>query len=415
MFKADNTINLFIGKSISRTASVQGIDNSNSTTFLANGEVLILDKNWDPLTAGKTVADSEYIYVVQRSGATASTSQVIRSNKIYGSNVTSYSGLSYVAPAEQISYVGYNGSSGSIEAINDNTYKLRVVFKHDVENWSEQVNVSYNEYTSDSSATASEIAAAFAKKFDKSYPASNADIKVERVTDGTFTVAGGATTATVVKGSPTVTFSASTHAFVAGDVIRIGGAASTFPVYLVSSVSGVTVTLDSNYQGDSATVANANIGEMSVITAWGLKITGRALTTTVPTFKYLKVAFDVTLKDFGTTAVTDSQVASRGNGTYEEIAELEYFARGFDGWGSIRNATPNVAQPSSDATASTNYDTIAIRAFDNSDFGVVSGVKPSPFQIYIAMVDGSSQTTNVLAALNPWMASTPRAFASVTV
>ena len=117
MFKSDNSFGVFIGKSISRTASVQAVDNSNSTTFLANGEVLILDKDFAPLTAGKTVADSEYIYVVQRSGATASTSQVLRSNKIYGSNVTSYSGLSYVAPAEQISYVGYNGTTGNIEAI----------------------------------------------------------------------------------------------------------------------------------------------------------------------------------------------------------------------------------------------------------------------------------------------------------
>lgn len=412
MFKSDNSFGVFIGKSISRTASVQVYDPANTTTFLANGEVVVVGADGNVLTAGQTVADSEFIRIAQGRGTSADS---IISNKIFGADVTHYKGVSYQAPAEQISYVGYNGSSGAIEAISGNTYKLRVTFNHDSELWSEQKNIIYNEYTSDSSATASEIAAGFVKKYNNTYPANNADIKVERVCDGTFTVAGGATTATVTNGSKTVTFSGSGHNFAVGDVIRIGGATGTYPVFLVAAVSGATVTLDSAYQGTSGTVANANIGEMSSITSWGLKFTGKALTFSVGLFKYIKVAFDVTLQDFGTTTVTDSQTASRGNGTYEEVAELEYFALGFDGWLSTRNSVPAVSQPRTDATSGATYDIITIKGYDRTDFGAVSGIKPSPFTIIIAMVDGAAQTTNLLAQLNPWMASTPKSFANVAV
>lgn len=414
MFNASNSKSVLIGKSIARTATVQVYD-SSAASFLADGEVVVINKNGAALTAGQTIADSEYIRIAQRSGATAATANVIYSPKIYGANVTAFSGLSYVAPAEQVTYVGFNGTSGAIEAISDNVYKLRITFKHDMENWSEQSNVLYNEVTSDASATASEVAAAFVDKYNTTYPAQNADIKVERVTDGTFTVLGGSATVDVTKGSPTVTASSASHALVAGDIVRIGATSATTPVYLVSAVSGVTITLDSNYTGDTATVANANVGEMSAVTAWGLKITGRALTTTIATFKYLKVAFDVTIQNFGTSTVTDSQAASRGNGTYEQIAELEYFARGYDGWLSTRNAVPAVAQPNVSAVSGAIYDTINIKAFDNSDFGVISGSKPAPFEITIALVDGASQATNILAQLNPWMASTSRAFSNVSL
>lgn len=410
---SNGLFNVLIGKSLSRTASVQAYDNSNSTTFLANGEVVVLDKNGAALVAGQTVADSEYIFLAQRSGATASTADVLKTMKIQGANVTSYKGLSYVAPQEQISYVGYNGTTGTIDLLNSNTYKLRVTFKHDKEMWSEQNNTLYNEYTSDSSATQSEIAAAFAKKYTNPYPAQNADIKVERVCDGTATAIGGSETLTVTNGTTTVTSSGTAHALVAGDVVRIGGAGSTVGVYIVASASGANIVLDSAYQGASATGVAAN--EMSSITSWGLKITGKALTFNIPFYTYLKVAFDVTIGDFGATVVTDAQAASKGNGTYEEAAQAKYLALGYDGFQEIRNNVPAYPLPNQDAVSGTNYDVITIQGYIVDDVATISGAKPAKYQVILFMVDGAAQTTNLLAQLNPWMASTPKAFANVAV
>ncbi len=415
MFKSDNSFSVLIGKSVSRTASVQ-ITDANASAYIVSGEILVLDKNDTPLVAGMTITDTDNIRIVQGDGTT---NPLVFSPRIQGGNVTAYKGISYVASQEQIYYVGYNGSSGSIDVSTaSNQYIIRVLYKFDSELWSEQSNVLYQEYTSDAAPTQSEVAAGFAVKYAQTYPATNNDVKVERVCDGTFTAVGGSTTAVVSNGSTTVTFSGSGHNLVAGDILRIGGTLSTFPAYVVASVSGVTVTLDSAYQGTSGTIANANLGEMSSVTVWGLKFTGKAITfnaASVGKFKYVKVAFDLTISNFGATTVTQSQEASRGNGTYEEVAELEYFSLGFDGWLANRNAVPATPQPRINATASTNYDTIVINAYDASDFGVVSGVKPSPFQVYLFIVEGAAQATNVLAQLNPWMASTPRAFAAVTV
>lgn len=417
MLKADNLFNVLIGTDIARTASVQITDPATTATYIASGEIVVLDKNDNVLTAGSTIADSDKIRFVQGTGTG---NPLVYSNWIYASNVTSYTGASYVAAQEQIYYVGYNGSSGSIDVSTaGSNYIIRVLFKHDSEMWSEQSSVLYNEYTSDATPTQSEVAAAFVAKYARTYPSTNSDIKVERVCDGTFTVLGNSATLTVTNGSTTATLSTSSgHNLVAGDVIRIGGTTSTVPVYIVSAVSGTTVTLDSAYQGTSGTVANANVGEMSSVTAWGLKFSGKAYTfnsASVGRFKYMKVAFDLTIQNWGTTAVTKSQEASRGNGTYEEVAELEYFSQGFEGWLSTRNAVPYTPQPRTGALSTETYNTISIKAYDSSDFGVISGIKPSPFQVYLFLPPGASQTTALRAQLNPWMASCPGAFSAVTI
>lgn len=414
MFNAANSFNALIGKSVARTASVQ-ITDPAASTYIASGEILVLDSNDTPLVAGMTIADSGSIRIVQGDGTT---NPPVFSNKITGANVTKYSGQNFVSAQEQIYYVGYNGSSGSIDLLNSNTYKIRVIFKHDSENWGEQKNILYQEVLSDSTATQSEIVAAFVAKYTQAYPASNADIKVERVADGTFTALGGSSTLVVTQGSTTATASSASHGLVAGSIVRIGGTTSTTPVYLVASASGTAIVLDSAFQGTSATVANANVGVISANTVFGLKFSGKPITLSavnVGRFKYQKVAFDLTLQDFGATAVTASQEAGTGNGTFEQVAEMEYFSLGFDGWLQNRNAVPYQPQPRTNAVSTSTYDTIVITATDNSDFGVISGTKPSPFQVYLFIPAGSSQITQILAQLNPWMASLPRAFANVSI
>lgn len=414
-FLSNGLFNVLIGKSISRTASVQVLD-SSATTYLADGEVVVLKSDYSTLAPGSTIVDSDSITIVQRSGATASTASLIRSPKIIGAQVTVYKGINFVPAQEQITYVGYNGTSGSIDLLNSNNYQIRATFKHDKELWSEQNNINFHEFVSDSSATQLEVAAGFAKQYAQVYPASNQDLKVERVTDGTFTALGGSSTLTVTKGSILTVASSASHGLVAGNVVRIGGTLSTVPVYVVASVSGVNVTLDSAYQGTSSVVANANVGAMTAITSWGLKFTGVALLFNVPFFvDYLKVAFDLTVSNFGATTVTEAQQASKGNGTYEETASMEYLALGYEGFLANRNAVPATPIPHTNATSGTNYDCIVIAGYDNSDISPISGSKPAKIQTYIFMADGASQTTDLLSQLNPWMASTARSFPNVNV
>ncbi len=410
MFSTTNSFNLFIGKSISRTASIQANDPSATTTYLADGEVLVLKDDDTPLTAGQTYSDTKSIRIVQRSGAASN--PLIMGARIPGNRVTAFSGKSYVAPQEQISYIGYNTSSGTVDATGTSDYKLRIQFKHNKDMWSEQIQQRFYAYTPVSSTTAADIIQSFAQQITNDVDVT--EIKAERVSDGTFTVLGGASTLTVTNGSTTATASAAGHNLVANDYVRIGGASSAFAIYKVASVSGTTIVLDQAYQGTSAVVANANVGEMSVQVNYGLRLTGKALVFTFGKFKFSKVMFDTLLGNFGTTVLTKTQGALKGSGTYEEVAELEYMAVGFDG--NIDKIGDTFIAAKTDATSGTNYDIIAIMYSDASENNnTISGAKSAPQVEFIAMVDGAAQTTNLLAQLNPWMASLPNQFAAVTI
>ena len=416
MNRADNSLSVLIGKSVARTASVQITDPSTTATYIASGEILVLDESGNVLTAGQTVSDTKSIKIVQGDG---SSNPLVMTSMMKGMNITSVKNASYTAPQEEIQYIGYNGASGSIDLLNDNRYIIRIMYKHDVALFSEHAKILHQEYVSDSTATQSEIAAGFAQKYAQSYPATNLDVKVERVCDGTFTVWTNAVTAAVSYGSVTVTASAANHGVVAGNVVRIGNTLSTTGVYVVTAVSGVTITLDSAYQGASnATVANANLGVMSAITAWGLKFTGKPFTftsATVGRFPYQKVNFDLTIAAFGATGITLGQNMSRGNGTFEEVAELEYFSLGFEGWTANRNAIPYTPQPRANATSGTIYNVITFKAYDSSDYSPVSGIRPSPFEVKLFLPVGASQTTQLKAQLNPWIASLPSSFNALTI
>ena len=410
MFSTNNSFNLLIGKSISRTASVQITDPSTTSTYIADGEVIVLDENGAVMVAGQTYSDTKFIQLVQRSGAT--TNPLIFSARINGANVNSYKGKSYVAPQEQIYYIGYNASSGAIDGTQTSTYKLRVDFKHNKDMWSEQIQGRYYEFVPDANTVGKDVAASFANQISDDVDVT--EIKVERLCNDAGTAEGD--TATVTNGSTTVTMTGTT-ALVAGSYIRFGTAVSD-PVYMVESETstGTNLVLDQPYQGSSAsTVTIETITEALADAAnFGLKFTGKALTFTLGKFKFDKVKFDLKLQNFGTTAVTKSQNSLKGSGTYEEVAELEWMAVGFDG--NLDKIGDTSIAPKADATSGAVYDVIGITYYDASEpYNTISGAKASPQSLLIAMVDGAAQSTNLLAVLNPWMDSVPGSFSAVTI
>jgi hypothetical protein len=146
---------------------------------------------------------------------------------------------------------------------------------------------------------------------------------------------------------------------------------------------------------------------------YGIRLTGQALDFELGSFKYNVMTFDVQLSGFGVTPVTYTTAAQLGSGTYEQVAELEWFANGFNGViNRVHFPAPTGTQ---DAVSGETYDVLALEYFDASETYVVSGTKPAKKLLYIALPDGASQTTQVLAQLNPWLASTPRQFAALSV
>jgi hypothetical protein len=130
-----NRVNkVLIGKNISRTASLVVYGSGGN---LAEGEIVVLDKNKTILTAGSTVTDSDVIYVAEGTGSTYSyvtagtgtsvsgVRRMIVSEPIKYNEVKAYAGRSYTAAVEQV--VTIVGSS--FAPVVGAEYTLRVVYK----------------------------------------------------------------------------------------------------------------------------------------------------------------------------------------------------------------------------------------------------------------------------------------------
>ena len=127
-----NQLSVTIGKSISRTSSVQYTD-PDAANYLADGEVLIIDQNGTILTSSATVAANPKIRIVQRSGA-----RVVYSPVINGRTVVTWKAIDGSAGSEQVSTIGYNGSSGSIDVSGTEDFFLNLLFTFDESMWSTQ-------------------------------------------------------------------------------------------------------------------------------------------------------------------------------------------------------------------------------------------------------------------------------------
>ncbi len=163
MFKSDNTTRLMVGKNIGRTAGVQITDTGTPATFIADGEILVLDSTDSVLAPGDTTADTPTIRIVQGRGLTKPmTSSVV----IDGSQIISATSLDFRDSVEQTSFVGYNGAAGSVDAQPFTDYKLTIIFKHDKEMFSEQLLKRTYYYSTGAVAGQEEIVDAFIAAID---------------------------------------------------------------------------------------------------------------------------------------------------------------------------------------------------------------------------------------------------------
>lgn len=136
-FKRVNKV--FVGKDVSRDAQViAGIDMTTlmASTGLAEGEIVVLDKNKKVLGAGATVSDTDTIYIARgksrtfnytnEAGTTVTNAREIEvSDPIIGKHVKRFAGLSYEAPSQQVVRV----TPGSITPVVGTEYGLRIVYK----------------------------------------------------------------------------------------------------------------------------------------------------------------------------------------------------------------------------------------------------------------------------------------------
>jgi len=245
-----------------------------------------------------------------------------------------------VAEQEQIDTVGYNGTSGSIDVINDNMYHLRVNLRELITSNHGGVYVKHGFYKSDLTATQQEIAAGLHLSLVSDL-SKDPDIVITAQRVSNITTVNLVETYSAVKGTRWLAASGSVTCAV-GDVVRFGGTTTGLFCYVVTAVGpGNAIQIDVPFQGATATGLTVSSATPAGTEAWGLRFTGVSLPFVTGKIHNAKSSWDLTLQGFGTTNFAHVQGANFGNGTERQVKELEWFAKGFEGE-FFRSGEPNV-------------------------------------------------------------------------
>lgn len=359
---------LYVGAAATKTTG--DIDGMN------DGEIGIFTPAGTRITEATAATEDEFIVVKKTAnGGIPLVSGVINKN-----DISSCTLATYTAATDKVVNIGYDGTSGSIDATNDNDYHVRINMREGRTSNHGGLYVKHGYYKSDASATQEEIAsnlhislvAEFSKEPTQKVLTEILCDEAGAAITGTTTILG------VINGSRYAALDGTITNVVAGDYVRIGGTATTDPVYKVEEVtSGSSIKLEVPYQG--ATSTSLAIANVEVITAaqaaaaeFGIQLTAVEPNTVVGKLHgdLDPVNFDVTLTGFGTTPNVVGTASTPGIGTEKQVAELEWFCQGNEG-DFYRIGEPNLF--ASRTEVSGNYDLITLVTKENYQGSIVSG------------------------------------------
>jgi hypothetical protein len=334
-------------------------------------------------TAMSTNSTLKHTFAFRNTKGVLSLSKPFKSADIRNGGYSAYS-----ARVEQVSYIGYNATSGSLDVTNNTYYSFRIVLDHTFGMLNNSPLMLTIPYKSDSTTTQREVASGLAvaatSVLDRQpYKC----IKVERVNSGDVANALGTATASVVNGGNTIVFSEDMTALVvAGTVLRLGGLGATnktFPCYVVTghdSGAGAAriYTLDQKYQGTTAAALAANLIESVTEGDWGIKLTG--ISVTDANFDPINdepfvVSFSIQLGPaFETATVTYTTKPYIGTGTYQLVASQEARSQ-FENKTREVSAYPRTSY-NIDAIAGNTYNIFAFEVLDTEFVDPTSGIRP---------------------------------------
>jgi len=324
-------------------------------------------------------------------------------------DVTNAAYYGYLARQEQIAYLGYNGTSGSMDAANSTYYGLQVILNHTFGMLNNSPLIVTIPYKSDASATQSEVAAGLAIAGTAAFKRQAfKPLKIERINSGAQADACATATAFVVNGGKQIVFSEDMTAITTdGSIVRLGtSGAGVAPCYIIASNDGGAAaarvyTLDQEYQGATdATFAAATI-ETVTEGNWGLKFTGISVTDAnfnPVTDEPFVVEFELGTRDFDTATVTYDTEARVGSGTYQLVSALEARSQFETKTREVSAYPPTVRNI--DAVAGSTYNIFSFEIKNDTFVDVTTGVKPvSKGRIVIAVLVSLTEAFDTVLGL----------------
>lgn len=361
---------LFIGAAATKTTG--GISAMNT------GEIGIFTPAGTRVTEADAATTDKFIIVKKRAaGEPLAISAIINKADIkYGTRKV------YTAAVNQVTTIGYNGTSGSITDVADTDYFVRVNLRQGLTSNHGGLYLKHAFYRTGSSTSEYDIAANFHKNLSNEF-LKEADkvVKVDMLCNDAGTAATGAVS--FVKGSKYATAAVPAD-FEIGGLLRLG-TATTSPVYKIVNITSTTLELDTFVQENTATLATGAAEAVSaadsLAASFGIRL------TSVPS-KYVvgklendlrPELFDVTVSGFGSTPIT-KVAGSTGSGTERQVKSLEWFVQGNDG-NFIRKGEPLVFPSYGEATG--NYDLIDIVTEEVYKDSIVAGPIKKVFTLAI--------------------------------
>jgi len=346
---ADNVFSVVLDDN-TKTA-LQGVLAVVTDQNLPAGSICAVDAGMRHLTTPAALAAAGRYRLVQGRGAGTSLmmSPMI---SVAGSTV---SASKHRVAVQQVSTVGFNGTTGSLAAANSTDYFIKIRKNdNDAANRSQPMSLFAGPIKSSASTSQIDIAIALAingiANF-KDEPANNY-LEFGVICDNAG-AANASGTVTIAKGSRELTFGSALNAIVAvGAYLRINHTGVTAPtvatdsVYRITKIVGTKVTLDRAYTGITHT-AVATASTLAITKALaeaancGVVMTGVQADFNVNTFRdYYVNRFSVTFSDVSTLVTTTG--ARTGSGVWQQVAMDEYMSYGFEGENSMLGVPPRM-------------------------------------------------------------------------
>lgn len=389
-----NVANILIANSVAATAGMETLNIDGFVSSLSTGEPVVISPAGVVVDATGTLPTSFKIATKLTSG------ELNFSDIINAKSIKSINAHKYVAPTNQVDYIGYNGTSGSIDVINNNIYSVKMYLRPtDIAGFMQQ-KIKEGFYETDATATQREIAAGLTSSLIKNFSREPDKVKFgadrftfERINSGAQANAIAAATVSVTKGSTAiVTSDDETAVLLTGSIVRFGtSGAGTAPCYVIAGNNGGAGAarvyfLDIPYQGASNTAFPAATFETVTEGNWGIKISSATYSYEEPKFRYSQPIWETILQDCGATGVTKATATTPGSGAYQQVNAMEQLFLGNEG----NYYRAQIPQPTfrSEASSSKTYALINIE-FRDEMTTEIGGQADSLKQLYIACEKGN--------------------------
>jgi len=380
---------------------------------LADGAAALVDESnlaYVAQAAFDALDDSVKLRVVQNIGgklvSTARfTKGAIVKAALIGGNNTYATVQQYVAAVQQITRIGFNGTTGSLPTTTSETSFYIKIRKNDNDAANRsQPNSLFAQFKTDATGSQEELAFGLVKNGVQNMStqpvSNNGYLRFEALCDEAGATDGTATTISIDYGSKTGTLNAGATTFVVGDLLRIGGGAVTDPVYKITALAGTTVTLDIAYQGASGTGITIEYitAALAAAAEFGVQLRGVASDFSVEALRnYYSNRFTATFSD-ASTLNTHIQGANDGSGTWQQVAMDEYMSMGNQGENSMIGVPP-VPRTASVVTDG-EYDAIMITVKEDINGLVTAEKADANILIYVQDGSGSPSGDAIATALN---------------